>query len=62
MVLKAFAMLDKNGSGNITVSDVISIYDVSMNPDFLERRATKDQILGAFLKPKRSTIATWRNI
>jgi hypothetical protein len=28
---------------------IVSIYDVSMNPDFLERRATKDQILGAFL-------------
>jgi Ca2+-binding EF-hand superfamily protein len=49
MVLKAFAMLDKSGNGSITVSNIFAIYDVSMNPDFLERRATKDQILGAFL-------------
>jgi len=41
MVLKAFAMLDKNGSGSITVSDIVNIYDVSTHPDFIERRATK---------------------
>lgn len=49
MVLKAFAMLDKSGNGVITVADIVQIYDVSMNPDFLERRATKEQILNAFL-------------
>jgi len=49
MVLKAFAMLDKNGSGSITVSDITKIYDVSMHPDFIERRATKEQILTVFL-------------
>ena len=42
MVLKAFAMMDKNGSGTITVSDIASIYDVSKNPEFLEKRLTKD--------------------
>lgn len=49
MVLKAFAMMDKNGSGTITVSDIASIYDVSKNPEFLEKRLTKDQILANFL-------------
>jgi len=49
MVLKAFAMLDKNGSGTITVDDITRIYDVSMHPDFIERRATKEQILAVFL-------------
>lgn len=49
MVLKAFAMMDKNGSGTITVSDIASIYDVSKNPEFLEKRLTKDQILSNFL-------------
>ena len=29
MVKKAFAMLDNNGSGEITVSDIAHIYDVS---------------------------------
>lgn len=50
MVLKAFAMMDKNGSGTITVSDIAAIYDVSKNPEFIEKRLTKDQILTNFLR------------
>ena len=42
MVMKAFAMMDKNGSGEITVQDICAIYDVSRNPDFIEKRLTKD--------------------
>jgi Ca2+-binding EF-hand superfamily protein len=42
MVLKAFAILDKSGDGVVTASDVLHIYDVSKNPDFLEHRLTKD--------------------
>jgi calcyphosin len=49
MVMKAFAMLDTDGSGKVTVSDITGIYDVSRNPEFLEGRATKDQILANFL-------------
>lgn len=49
MVLKAFAMLDKTGQGVITVQDICNIYDVSRNPDFIEKRLTKDQILMNFL-------------
>ena len=49
MVLKAFAMMDKDGSGIITVKDICGIYDVSRNPDFIEKRLTKDQILMNFL-------------
>jgi len=49
MVLKAFAMMDKDGSGVISVSDIANIYDVSRNPDFIEKRLTKDQILMNFL-------------
>lgn len=49
MVLKAFAMMDKDGSGIITLQDICNIYDVSKNPDFIERRLTKDQILTNFL-------------
>lgn len=49
MVLKAFAMMDKDGCGTITTSDIVHIYDVSKNPDFIERRLTKDQILTNFL-------------
>ena len=42
MVMKAFAMLDKDNSGKITVSDICSIYGVSRNPEFLAGRATKE--------------------
>ena len=49
MVKKAFMMLDKDGSGKVTISDIAGIYDVSMNPEFLEGRKTKDEILAEFL-------------
>ncbi len=42
MVEKAFVILDKDGSGKLTVNDIVNIYDVSMNPDFIEGRKTKD--------------------
>ena len=49
MVKKAFMMLDKDASGQITVSDIAGVYDVSMNPEFLEGRKTRDEILAEFL-------------
>jgi len=49
MVMKAFAMLDKDGSGAIQVKDIAGIYDVSMNPEFLEGRKTREEILVDFL-------------
>jgi Ca2+-binding EF-hand superfamily protein len=48
MVMKAFAMLDRDGSGAIQVSDIAGIYDVSMNPEFLEGRKSRDDILMDF--------------
>jgi len=59
MVQKAFGMLDKKGDGAITLSDVAGIYDVSMNPEFLEGRKTRDEILTDFLSnfEGRSNIA-----
>ena len=42
MVKKAFSVLDTNGSGSITVGDIQHIYDVSMNPEFLEGKKSKD--------------------
>lgn len=49
MVKKAFARLDIDGSGRVTIKDIIDIYDVSMNPEFLEGRKSKEQILSEFL-------------
>jgi Ca2+-binding EF-hand superfamily protein len=49
MVRKAFQMLDTDGSGKVTVSDIAGIYDVSMNAEFLEGKKTKEEILAQFL-------------
>jgi hypothetical protein len=42
-------MLDIQGGGTITIQDIEGIYDVSMNPEFLEGRKTKNEILTEFL-------------
>ena len=49
IVCKAFKLLDKDGCGEITVSDISAIYDVSQNADFIEGRLTRQQILEQFL-------------
>lgn len=50
MVKKAFSRLDRDQSGKIQKNDLIGIYDVSQNPDFLEGRKTRDEILDDFLQ------------
>lgn len=65
MVRKAFAMMDRNKSGSITVSDIQGVFDVSMNPEFLEGRRTKDEILHLFLdqfegsRGNKDGVITW---
>ena len=59
MVEKAFTMLDRDGSGKLDIKDIrknnqikysiVSVYDVSMNPEFIEGRKSKEQILNEFL-------------
>lgn len=59
MVEKAFNMLDRNQSGAIDLDDIskivknlhilVGVYDVSMNPEFIEGRKSKEQILKEFL-------------
>jgi Ca2+-binding EF-hand superfamily protein len=49
MVEKAFQMLDIDGKGGVSIKDIAGIYDVSMNPEFLEGRKTRDEILTDFL-------------
>ena len=41
--------MDNDGSGQLTISDIAGIYDVSMNPEFLEGRKTRDEILTDFM-------------
>lgn len=41
--------MDRDGSGVINIDDIGAIYDVSMNPEFLEGRKTREEILHDFL-------------
>lgn len=49
MVDLAFALLDKDGSGQITVSDVKHLYDVQYHKDFIEGTKSKEEIIEDFL-------------
>ena len=49
MVDKAFFLMDKDGSGKITVQDIAFTYDVSQNQDFKDGKKTKDDVLMGFL-------------
>jgi hypothetical protein len=42
-------MMDRSGNGTITIDDVIGLFDVSRNPEFIEHRKTKDEILRDFI-------------
>jgi len=65
IVRKVFANMDKDHSGQITVSDIANIYDVSQNADFISGKKTKEEILSDFLsgfegmKGNRDGIITW---
>lgn len=45
MVERAFRLMDKDGSGVITVSDIAKIYDVSENEDFKKGDKTAAMVL-----------------
>ena len=49
MVEKIFKSMDRDGSGVINLGDVIQIYDVSTNAEFIAHKKTKEQILQEFL-------------
>jgi Ca2+-binding EF-hand superfamily protein len=49
MVGKAFALMDKDGSGQITVEDVKHLYDASQHKDFIEGTKTKEEVIEEFL-------------
>lgn len=49
MVQRAFDMLDKDGSGVITPKDVMTLYDVRQNPEFIDGTKTKKEIVEDFL-------------
>jgi calcyphosin len=49
IVEKAFKLLDKDGSGVITVYDIIKVYDVSKNKEFIQGKKSRQEILEEFI-------------
>ena len=49
MVEKLLQSLHTEGAGRGAVQNLLAVLDVSMNPDFIEQRKTKDQIVTKFL-------------
>ncbi len=49
MVEKAFRIMDRDNSGEVTPSDVGHMYDVTCHKDFIEGSKTKEEIIGEFL-------------
>ena len=49
MVERAFALLDKDGSGVINGKDIAHLYDVSHHKEFQEGKVTKEEVIAEFL-------------
>ena len=49
IVQKAFSQLDRNGSGVITIGDIIEIYDVRSNEDFISGKKSREEVLEDFI-------------
>ena len=50
LVVKVFKKLDKDRSGEVTVQDLIGVYDVSKNPRFLNGEMSREKCLEQFLE------------
>ena len=49
LIMLAFGVLDKDGSGIIEPSDLVGVYDPSKHPDVLTGKKTPDEVLAEFL-------------
>ena len=49
MVHQAYAVLDKDGSGQVNLQDIEMAYDVSFHPEFQSGRKSKEDILKEFM-------------
>jgi Ca2+-binding EF-hand superfamily protein len=50
LVKKAFAKLDKDGSGVVDIDDIKDVYSTAKHPDFISGKKTRDQVLCEFLE------------
>ena len=58
MIRLAFDILDKDGSGFVTVEEIADVYDVSANPDVQCGKKTIEEALKDFLANGRGEIRT----
>ncbi len=49
IVKKAFLNVDRGTTGKTTISALQKVYDVSMDPEFLSGKKTKDKLFQEFL-------------
>merc|ERR1719263_1078673 len=49
IALKAFAIMDKDGSGTLDINDIRGTYNAKQHPDVKAGKKTEDEILGEFL-------------
>ena len=49
MVHQAYKVLDKDGSGQVTIKDIEIAYDVSYHPDYQSGRKTAREVLADFM-------------
>ena len=50
MVAMAFNLLDRDGSGTLTVDELMEVYDFSKHPDVVAGRKTKPQAVREFMQ------------
>ena len=48
-IRKAYAKLDVNGDGQVTLDDIARIYDVSQHPDVVARKKTEEEAYREFM-------------
>ena len=50
LVNQAFSIIDKDGSGDLTIDDLRGRYDARNHPEVKAGKKTEDQVLHEFLK------------
>ena len=62
LVKRAFAKIDKDGNGVLTIADIKGTYDASKHPDVLAGKSTEDEILFEFLDTFDESYAIRRGV
>lgn len=50
MVRKAFAIMDRDGSGVLSLADLAGIYNARKHPDVMTGKTTEEKVLADFLQ------------